>query len=142
MDSIIYNYDLATRQKEINDYAYQNKLDTLFFLQLLFVSILIVAIFAYLASIEVISYLLVAYIALIILIIDILLFLSRYSFTTKIRDQNRWNEVKSGHMPSIAYQFKTEADLAALYAKYGLTNLSGIDLQGVCSLYAKNQKAS
>ncbi len=141
MDSKIFNYDLATRQSEINDYAYQNKLDTLFFLQLLFVSILIVAIFAYLASIDVISYLLVAYVALIILIIDILIFLSRYAFTAKLRDQNRWNQMKSKNEPSIAYQFKTDADLAALYAKYGLSNLSGIDLKGVCSVYAKNPKA-
>lgn len=141
MDSTIYNYDLATRQSEINEYAYQNKLDTLFFLQLLFVSILIVAIFAYLASIDVISYLLVAYVAVLILIIDILIFLTRYAFTSKIRDQNKWNEVKSKHEPSIAWQFKTDADMSTLYAKYGLTNLSGIDLQGVCSTYAKNPTA-
>jgi len=141
MDSTIYNYDLATRQSEINEYAYQNKLDTLFFLQLLFVSILIVAIFAYLASIEMISYLLVAYVALLILIIDILLFITRYSFTANLRDKNRWNEVKSKNEPSIAWQFKTDADLAALYAKYGLSNLSGVDLKGVCSLYAKNPTA-
>ena len=141
MDSTIYNYENAGRQTQINEYAYQNKLDTLFFLQLLFVSILIVAIFAYLASIEVISYLLVVYVAVLILVIDILLFLTRFAFTSKIRDQNRWNELKSKHEPSIAWDFKTQADLAALYAKYGLTNLSGIDLQGVCSIYAKNPKA-
>lgn len=141
MDPTIYNYDLATRQSEINEYAYQNKLDTLFFLQLLFVSILIVAIFAYLASVDIISYLLVAYVSLLILIIDILIFITRYSFTSNIRDKNRWSEVKSKNEPSIAWQFKTDADLAALYGKYGLSNLSGIDLQGVCSLYAKNPKA-
>lgn len=141
MDSTIYNYDLATRQSEINEYAYQNKLDTLFFLQLLFISLLIVGIFAYLASIEVISYLLVGYVALLILIIDILIFITRYSFTANLRDKNRWNEVKSKNEPSIAWKFKSEEDLAALYGKYGLSNLSGVDLQGVCSLYAKNPKA-
>lgn len=141
MDSTIYNNDLAGRQTQINEYAYQNKLDTLFFLQLLFISILIVAIFAYLAQSGIISYLLVAYIAILILIIDILLFLSRYAFTRSMRDQNRWNQVKSKHEPSIAWDFKTQADLAALYAKYGLTNLSGIDLKGVCSVYAKNPSA-
>jgi hypothetical protein len=141
MNSTIYNYDLAGRQTEINEYAYQNKLDTLFFLQLLFVSILIVAVFAYLASIDMVSYLFVAYVALIILIIDILLFLSRFAFTTKIRDQNRWSMIKSKHEPSIAWDFKTEADLASLYAKYGLTNLSGVDLAGVCSVYTKNPSA-
>ena len=141
MDATVYNYDLAGRQTEINEYAYQNKLDTLFFLQLLFISILIVAIFAYLASIDMISYLLVAYVAFIILIIDILLFLSRYAFTTNVRDQNRWSQMKSKHEPSIAWDFKTQEDLAALYAKYGLSNLSGVDLKGVCSIYAKNPKA-
>ena len=141
MDTTIYNNDLAGRQTQINEYAYQNKLDTLFFLQLLFVSILIVAIFAYLAQAGFISYLLVAYVAILILVIDILLFLTRYAFTTNMRDQNRWNQLKSKHEPSIAWDFKTQADLAALYAKYGLTNLSGIDLKGVCSVYAKNPSA-
>jgi hypothetical protein len=141
MNSSIYNYDLAERQTEINEYAYQNKLDTLFFLQVLFVSILIVAIFAYLASIDVISYLLVAYVALIILVIDGLLFFSRYTFTNKIRDQNNWSTLKSKNEPSIAWDFKTDADLASLYAKYGLTNLSGVDLAGVCSVYTKNPSA-
>ena len=38
-----HNYtDVATRQIKINEYAYQNKMETLFFLQIMLVSILIV----------------------------------------------------------------------------------------------------
>ena len=71
----------------------------------------------------------------------VLLFFSRYAFSTKVRDQNRWNEIRFRNEPSIAWQFKSDEDLAALYAKYGLDSLSGVDLGGVCSVYAKNPRA-
>ena len=47
MSQFEYNYGLATQQTRLNDYAYKNKMDTLFFLQILLISLLILAIFAY-----------------------------------------------------------------------------------------------
>jgi hypothetical protein len=84
-------YDTAGRQLQINEYSYQNKMDTLFFFQILLISILILCIFAYGVRMGFFSSPMFYYIAVLLVIIDFFIFISRYYYSTNIRDQTTWN---------------------------------------------------
>jgi len=45
-----YNNDLSSRQSEINEWTYHNKMDTLFVFQLVFISLMTVALLMVLSS--------------------------------------------------------------------------------------------
>lgn len=83
--------DVATRQIKINEYAYQNKMETLFFLQIMLVSILIVGIFAFGASLGFFSPVLIWYIAIILFVMDVLILAGRAAYTMNLRDRTLWN---------------------------------------------------
>lgn len=86
-----YNNDLATRQYEINQWSYENKMDTLFVFQLLFVSLVTCAILAYLSQMGLFGNALLGVLCGILLIIVILVLISRAMYTAKSRDQRYWN---------------------------------------------------
>lgn len=85
------NNDLATRQFEINEWAYNNKLDTLFVFQLVFVSVCLTAGLAYLNRIGVLPMSVFGILIAIIIIVDIGVFMNRLIYTRKVRDQRYWN---------------------------------------------------
>ncbi len=85
------NNDLATRQFEINEWAYNNKLDTLFVLQLVFVSVCLTAGLAYLNRIGVLPMSVLGILIVILIIIVIGVFINRLIYTRKVRDQRYWN---------------------------------------------------
>lgn len=85
------NNDLATRQYEINEWSYNNKLDTLFVLQIVFVTICITAGLAYLHSIGLIPMSILGIVVAILLIVDIAILINRWIYTRKVRDQRYWN---------------------------------------------------
>jgi hypothetical protein len=128
----LYNYSLATRQTQINDYAYNNKMDTLFFLQILLISILIVAVFAYLARIGILSYALVIYIGVILLVINVLVLAARMAYSMNLRDPHLWNRKR------FSYE-ATPPAAAALPplppTRWQGLDLSGVDVSGLCKAY-------
>ena len=136
-----YNLQLAERQTKLNDYAYQNKMDTLFFFQILLISLLILAIFAYGASVGFFSTALVIYVAIILLFINIILFISRFAYTVNQRDTESWNRRRFAYEPPVAPIANplTSVDLANNFGgRFGLpTDISGLDLQGLCTAYNK-----
>ena len=79
------------RQGEINEWASQNKLDTLFFLQTLFLYLMSYIVLTYMMRYGLFPgstyYWLIAILTLIILGV----FLNRYLYTSKIRDNRYWN---------------------------------------------------
>jgi hypothetical protein len=87
-----FNNQLATRQYEINEWAYNNKMDTLFVFQILFVTILIAAALAYLNKIGIISTTLLGMAVGVLLFVDIGILLNRYQYTKLRRDQRYWNK--------------------------------------------------
>lgn len=129
-----YNYDMATRQDQINEYAYRNKMETLFFLQIFLISILILCIFAYLARIDVISYSLLIYVGFILLSIDIMIFVVRYTYTRSVRDQNHWYEKKSTVREEPVKPAKVAAE--PWWLAFGIGDISGVDIGGLCASYA------
>jgi hypothetical protein len=87
-----YNNQLATRQYEINEWSYNNKMDTLFVFQILFVTLLIAAGLAYLHRLGFVSMTLLGIFVGILLFVDIAILLNRYSYTNKTRNQRYWNK--------------------------------------------------
>lgn len=87
-----FNNDLATRQYEINEWAYNNKMDTLFMVQLLFVTVLVAAGLSYLNKLGFLSMTVVGILVGILLFIDILILVLRYNYTRVSRDKRYWNK--------------------------------------------------
>jgi hypothetical protein len=81
----------STRQVEINNWQYENKMDTLFFLQLLFIFMCAAAILLFLRHSMMLSafttYLFIGILTLIMLIV----LWNRWSYTTRTRDKKYWN---------------------------------------------------
>ena len=86
-----FNNDLATRQYEINQWSYENKMDTLFVFQLLFVTLVLSAIVVYLSKIGLFGNALVGLLCGVLMIVVILVLVVRANYTAKTRDQRYWN---------------------------------------------------
>ena len=86
-----YNNDLATRQYEINQWSYNNKMDTLFVFQLLFVSLVLSAIFVYMNKVGLFGGALLGLLCGILLVIVVLVLVVRAIYTARQRDQRYWN---------------------------------------------------
>ncbi len=87
-----YNNQLATRQYEVNEWSYNNKLDTLFVFQILFVAVLVTAGLSYLNRVGLLSTPLLGIITGIVLFIAIAVLIHRFQYTQRVRDQRYWNK--------------------------------------------------
>ena len=83
--------DTYSRQAEINEWEAQNKMDTLFFLQLLFIYLSVLVVSLYLRQIGLFPGYVFGIIAGIGLIIVGLVLWNRASYTSSSRDQRFWN---------------------------------------------------
>jgi hypothetical protein len=86
-----YNTDLATRQVQINEWAYEDKMDTLFVFQVIFMSILFLIILFYLKDVGIFPSSFTWYVVFIIALIVGLIIINRATFTAKRRDRRFWN---------------------------------------------------
>jgi hypothetical protein len=103
-----YNADLATRQYEVNEWSYNNKLDTLFVFQILFVTLLFSAILVYLHKAGFFSAAFLGLIVGIVLFINVMIIANRATYTDKTRNRRYWNkknypgyQLATGEGPSI-----------------------------------------
>ncbi len=87
-----YNNQLANRQYEINEWSYNNKMDTLFVFQLLFVTILIAAALSFVHRIGLIPMSVLGLAVGLLLLVDIGVLIYRYNYTRMTRDQRYWNK--------------------------------------------------
>lgn len=87
-----FNNQLATRQYEINEWSYNNKMDTLFVFQIMFVTLLVVATLAYLNRLGFLSSSLLGLTVGILLFIDIAIIFNRYLYTKNSRNKRYWNK--------------------------------------------------
>jgi hypothetical protein len=83
--------DTFTRQGEINEWQAQNKLDTLFFLQILFLFFTLLTVLLFLRKYDIISGYSFNYFVLIAIIIVIGVLWNRASYTIMTRDKRLWN---------------------------------------------------
>jgi hypothetical protein len=89
-----YNIDLATRQIEINEWSYNNKMDTLFVFQILFISLLFVSILMIFKSYGIVGGPFVWYSLMVVLIIVVMTIINRSMYTVNRRDYTFWNKRK------------------------------------------------
>ena len=96
-----FNKDLSKRQFEINEWYYQNKLETLFFLQVFLISTLIMTIIIYMfkrgymtASATGLS---VVALGSVVVIVGI----TRYFYTSRTRDRRLWHRRYFGEMEPV-----------------------------------------
>lgn len=83
--------DTYSRQAEINEWESKNKMDTLFFLQLLFIFLSVLVVSLYLRQIGLFTNSIVGMIAGVGVLILGLILWNRASYTSSSRDQRYWN---------------------------------------------------
>lgn len=131
------DYSNASRQQKINEYAYQNKMDTLFFFQIVLLSVLIVGIFAYGARVGYFSYALTGYIAILLLIVDILVLSGRMAYSMNLRDTKTWSRRRFAYENGVPDAPPAPIVLPKVSASFDLSgiDLSGIDMGQLCATY-------
>jgi len=90
------NVATASRFREIKEWYYNNKLDTLFVFQLIFISILLLAVLAYLMKLNIIGVGVVGAMVGILLIVNVLVIANRAVYTEKVRDKRYWSKRSFG----------------------------------------------
>jgi hypothetical protein len=102
LSASVLNHGLSLRQHEINEWANSNKLDTLYFLQILFISLSLVGFLAFLVSNGLIGQGLFTFLAYTIGIIAALVLLLRWRYTNVKRDSRYWHKARfsSQKMPT------------------------------------------
>jgi hypothetical protein len=88
------NHGLISRQAEINEWANSNKLDTLFFFQILFISLMISSILCYFLSIRLINESLFTLLTYLITFLATSILLVRWRYTSAVRDSRYWNKAR------------------------------------------------
>jgi hypothetical protein len=100
------NGDLVNRQNEINEWSNSNKLDTLYVIQVLFVCLSLIGVFAALLSIGIIQMSLFLGISTAILILVSIIIITKWRYTTVIRDERYWNKMKFKPSPNLNIKAK------------------------------------
>jgi hypothetical protein len=88
--------DSINRQIEINEWAYQNKMDTVFTLQVTFIAVAIVGILFYFKRAGVVGTAFSYYTSGIVLILVTLIIINRLFFTSARRDPRMWHRFRFG----------------------------------------------
>jgi uncharacterized membrane protein len=83
--------DSLQRQRQVNEWSYQEKMEILFMLQLSFLLLMVLVITSSLAKIGMISGSISILIGVAAVLIVGFIWLFRYSFTRNIRDRKQWN---------------------------------------------------
>lgn len=118
--SVEYNSQLATRQTEINEWSYKNKMDTLFVFQLLFLSIIIISILMMFSYQGAVGRAFVLYTFIVLVVVNIIVIINRSMYTNSIRDKKQWGKVMfDSDSKMISPKGKDAAYIAKLDAAYG-----------------------
>jgi hypothetical protein len=102
LNVIDVNRDLSVRQHEINEWSNQNKLDTLYFLQLLFVGLCFIAILLFLKLSGIISPSLFSLLTVVTGIIIVVTVIIRARFTYVSRDSRYWHKARFPKQPDTS----------------------------------------
>lgn len=89
--SLLADADSLERQVQISEWTYQDKLETLFIFQLMYIGLLVLILFMVLAKIGFFRTGFVYLIAVIIAIALFMIWFFRSAYTKNIRDKRQWN---------------------------------------------------
>jgi hypothetical protein len=94
LDASQINAGLSQRQTEINEWANRNKLDTLYFMQVLFISLSLTGFLAFLSSNGYISGSLFRFVSYIIGILAVIVLILRWRYTYVARNARYWHKAR------------------------------------------------
>ena len=86
------NAGIIRRQQEINEWSNSNKLDTLFFLQVLFICLTMICVLVFLKSSGYISTTLQVFLMVLIAAFAVFVLISRARYTSSVRDSRFWDK--------------------------------------------------
>lgn len=86
------NSGIVKRQQEINEWSNSNKLDTLFFLQVLFICLTMICVLVFLKSSGYISTTLQVFMMVLIAAFAVFVLISRARYTSSVRDSRYWDK--------------------------------------------------
>jgi len=92
--SVEINGKIAERQNEINEWENSNKLETLYIMQILFISLSLVGIFTFLLSKELISSSLFGFLSYSVAAISVIMVIIRWRYTNVARDGRYWHKAR------------------------------------------------
>jgi hypothetical protein len=94
------NNGVAGRQNEINEWSNFNKLDTLYIMQILFITLSLVSIFVFMMSNNLISSSLFTFLAYSVTAIAVLMLVFRWRYTNVARDGRYWHKARFQRQPN------------------------------------------
>ena len=101
LNVIDVNENLSLRQNEVNEWSNQNKLDTLFFLQVMFVGLCFIGVLLFLSINGIIPSYLFKMISLVVTILILLTLVIRARFTSVARDSRYWHKARFPKQPDV-----------------------------------------
>jgi len=101
LSTIDQNQDVSIRQHEINEWSNSNKLDTLYFLQVLFVTLSFIGVLLFLKVSGLISGYLFSLLTRLSAIVLIIVLIFRYRYTAVARDTRYWSKTKFPKQPDV-----------------------------------------
>jgi uncharacterized protein (UPF0333 family) len=101
------NSGLISRQEEINEWANNNKLDTLFFLQILFITLTFISTMVFLNSNGLISSYLLNLLIVLASFFAVFVLITRARKTSVLRDGRYWNKMRFGTQKAPPMKPKT-----------------------------------
>jgi len=122
-NSMDQDVDLSRRQFEMNEWANYNKLETLFFLQILFISSLSLGVILFLYKNNTLTNTIASLLVAVIGVVVVASLVYRYYFTSKLRDGRLWHRRK----------FEEDVEAGSQNPKV-CYNASGVPLDGDGSL--------
>lgn len=89
--SLVADQESMERQVQVSEWTYQDKLETLFIFQLMYIGLLVLILFMVLAKLGFFRTGFVYLIAIVIAIVIFAIWLFRSAYTKNIRDKRQWN---------------------------------------------------
>jgi hypothetical protein len=97
----LINNGLSGRQTEINEWSNSNKLDTLYFFQILFISLSLIGIFCFLLLYNIINHNIFIIMCYFIGFIAIAVLILRWRYTRVARDTRYWSKTRFGRVKDM-----------------------------------------
>lgn len=126
-----YNEQLVSRQIEINEWTYNDKMETLFVYQLLFIGLLISCLVMLMKSVGAVGGMFAWYVVGLTALLMALVIANRASFTKNLRDRRYWNRIRfdgDGALPTVM----TDEQKAAYITSVKASNNAAGAADGSC----------